>query len=289
MSGIVAGINYSLLFGTSGTSAGTGDLLGTLYGFASASAGASTANPIPALQDAEANETKDVAAAAKQPDVARDMAAFNSAVAAAKSPKDLLANPTVLKVLLTANGLGSQVQYTALAQKALLSDTTQTDSLANKLAGTNAAWKSTAETYDFANKGLSVIQNPKVLSTIANGYAEVVWRQSLDAKTPGLSNALTFRAQAGTITSVDQILGDATLRTVVTTALGVPEQIAFQTLNAQEKAISSRLDVTQFKDKGFVERFTQRYLLAAQAAAQSSTTTQPDLTTLATQARGLVV
>ncbi len=52
-----------------------------------------------------------------------------------------------------------------------------------------------------------------MLDTIANGYAEVTWRNSLDATTPGLSEALTFKDQASTITSVDQILGDSTLRT----------------------------------------------------------------------------
>jgi len=68
---------------------------------------------------------------------------------------------------------------------------------------------------------------------VTNAYAEVTWRNSLDAATPGLSNALTFRSEASTITSVDQILGDPVMRTVVTTALGVPEEIAFQDLTAQ--------------------------------------------------------
>ena len=80
---------------------------------------------------------------------------------------------------------------------------------------------------------------------------------------PGLSNALTFRGEASTINSVDQILGDPVMRKVVTTALGIPLQIAFQPLEAQEKAITSRLDITKFKDPKFVESFVQRYLIAA--------------------------
>ncbi len=54
------------------------------------------------------------------------------------------------------------------------------------------------------------------------------------------------------------------MRKVVTTALGIPLQIAFQPLQAQEKAISAQLDITKFKDPKFVESFVQRYLLAAQ-------------------------
>ncbi len=202
-----------------------GGLLATLYGGTASAAGTSS-DPIGALTQAEANSTKDIAQTAAEPSVARDIATFTAKVTAATDPATLLKDPTVLKVLLTANGLGDQVAYTALAQKALLSDTTKTTALANQL--TDTAWKSAASLYDFANKGLSVLQKPSVISTLANGYAEVLWRQSLDATTPGLSNALTFKDQASTITSVDQILGDSTLRTVVTTALGIPEQIAYQ-------------------------------------------------------------
>jgi hypothetical protein len=191
-----------------------------------------------------------------------------------------------MQVLMTANGLADQIPYTALAQKTLQSNVNDPKSLANMLADTR--WKSVVQTYDFANKGLSVIQNPKVLSTIANGYAEVTWRRSLDATTPGLSNALTFRGEASTITSVDQILGDPVMRTVVTTALGIPLQIAFQPLEAQEKAIRTQLDITKFKDPKYVESFVQRYLIAANSSAASGGTT-PDINTLAVQSQGLVV
>ena len=165
--------------------------------------------------------------------MARDVAAFRAGVDNAKDRRTLLANPAVMKVLLTANGLGDQIPYTALAQKALLSDLSDPKALANTL--TDTRWKSAAQTYDFANKGLSVIQDPKVIDTLANAYAEVTWRKSLDATTPGLSNALTFRAQGRTITSVDQILGDPVMRRVVTTALGIPLQIAFQPLRRRRR------------------------------------------------------
>ena len=89
----------------------------------------SNVNPVTALQTAEANSTKDIAQTAADPTVARDIASFRAKVAAATSPAQLLQDPTVLKVLLTANGLGDQAQYPALAQKALLSDTTDTTSL----------------------------------------------------------------------------------------------------------------------------------------------------------------
>jgi len=239
------------------TSSASSDILGALYGSASASG----TNPVTALQLALKSQPKAVADEAKQPQVARDIAAFRKAVAAAPDAKSLLADPVARKVLLTANGLGSQTDFAALATKALLSDTSKDGSLVSKLP--NTQWLNVAKTFDFANKGLAVLKDPKVLDTIANGYAEVNWRDSLEAATPGLSKALDFRSRASSITSAYQVLGDSTLRTVITTALGIPPQIAYQSLDAQAKAVTDRVDLTKFKDPKFVDQFTRRYLIAS--------------------------
>lgn len=248
------------------------------------SGGGSSIDPIAALSNAERTQTSAVATEAQQPQVMRDLAAFQAAVAKAKTPQDLLSNPTALKVLLTANGLGDQAGYPALAIKALTSNPADSNSLVNQLS--DSRWKPVAQLYNFATKGLSVLQQPQAMATIANGYAEVLWRNSLDQQTPGLSNALTFRGEASTITSVNQILGDPIMRTVVTTALDIPKQIALQDLGAQGLAITSKLDITQFKDPGFVDRFTQRYLIAA--AQNAPATSAPSLTQLAVRASGLI-
>jgi hypothetical protein len=277
-------IDYAALFVTSSSSSQS--LLDTIYGISSSSS-SSAGNALQALSNAEKNQTQEVAATEKKPQVQRDISAFQKAVANAKDAASALKDPAVLKVLLTANGLGDQLSYTALAQKALLSDPSDSSSLVNQLS--NTQWKSVAETYQFATKGLSVLQDSQVQATLANAYAEVTWRESLDATTPGLSNALTFRSEASTITSVDQILGDSVLREVVTTALGIPKEIAYQDIEAQEKAISTRLDISKFQDPKFVETFTQKYLIAAQDSSSSSSSSS--LTSLAIQASssGLVV
>jgi uncharacterized protein DUF1217 len=269
-----------------GTTTGSDSLLASLYGYAGQTANSFGQNPVSALASAERNETQDIRMTAAEPEVKRAVTAFTAGVNSAKTVQQLLANPDVMQVLMTANGLADQIPYTALAQKTLQSNLSDPKSLANRL--TDTRWKPVVQTYDFANKGLSVIRDPTVISTIANAYAEVTWRKSLDAVTPGLSNALAFRKEASTIKSVDQILGDPVMRSVVTTALGIPLEIAFQPIQAQEKAISTQLDITRFKDPKFVESFVQRYLVAA-SANSAGTSTTPDMNTLAVQSRGLVV
>ncbi|WP_428488233.1 DUF1217 domain-containing protein [Rhodopila sp.] len=241
-------------------------LLDTLYG--GGSSAPSGQAEIQAYTSDLKNQTQDVAATAQQPTVKQAVSQFTKAVQSATSVNQLLSNPAVMNVLLTANGLGDQVAYTGLAKAALTSDLTNTNSLANQL--TDTRWKTAAANYNFATSGLSVIQNPTTINAIAQAYAQTVWEQNEDNANPGVANALAFGQQASSITSVDQILGNSTLRTVVTTALGLPEAIAIQPLEAQERAISSRLNISQFQDPKFVQNFIQRYLVANAANASTS-------------------
>ncbi len=282
MSGSISGIDYSVLFNTAGSTS----LVSIANGYGSGSTVAS-GDPLSALKLAEANQTKDIATEAKDPLVSRDIASFKKAVGQAKDVKTALSNPAVLTVLLTANGLSSLIGQQALVRKALLSDPTSSTSLVSKLG--NTALKSLATTFRFDTKGLAALQDPKVQATLSSGYAEVKWRQSLDKTTPGLSYALDFRARAASFKTADSILGDPTGWEVVLTALGIPQQLAFQGLPAQEKAITSQLDLTKLQNPHFVDGLTQQYLLNKQAAVQAAGSTGPTLTSLSVQSMGLIV
>ena len=283
MSGSIGSSSYlSALFPAG--AAGADPLLPALYGTSGSAPG--TSNPIASLTQAAAQQTKQVALTAARPEVSRDIAGFTKALAKAKTPADLLNNPLALKVLLTANGLGDRVAATALAKKALLSDPDKPGALVNTLADTR--WKTVARTYAFATKGLAVLKDPRVISTITNGYAEVTWRKTLDQTTPGLSNALDFQKRAASIRTVDQVLSDPTFREVLTMALGVPKEIAFQNLKAQENALSTRIDLTKFQDPKYVAQFTRRYLIQAAANAPAATS-GTDLISLAARVPCLVV
>ena len=295
MTSIVGGVNYNLLFGNGTASAGPyATILSTLNGGAAAtpalvsrSVAVSTGNPLTDLKRAQRNQTAEVARTAKDPMVARDIAAFKAGVAKAGGIDAALGNPAVLKVLLTANNLGAQVHYTGLAKKVLLSDPADANGLARKIG--NAAWLNAAKTYDFKQNGLTKLRDPAVVATLTDAYAQVAWRQSLDKATPGLANALAFLQQAHSAKTAYDILGDPINRAVVTTALGIPRQIAFQPLTAQENAITARLDVKQLQDPKFVANLTSRYLLARQQDSQTANAGTADVTTLSQQMRSLLV
>jgi hypothetical protein len=266
----------------SSVSGSSDPILSALYGGGS---GTSSADPVSSLTSAQSNETQDVKVTAAEPAVQLAVANFTKAVNSATSVTQLLSNPSVMNVLLTANGMSDQVGYSALATQALTSNLSDPNSLANQL--TDSRWLDLAKTYNFASNGLSAIQNPTAIAQISQAYAQQTWMSNEDTVTPGLSNALSFIQQASSITSVDGVLGNSTVRTVVTTALGIPQQIAFQPLEAQQNAISTHLDVTKLQDPKFVQSLAEQYLIANQQNTSSSSGT--DLTSLAVQAGGILV
>jgi hypothetical protein len=277
----------TLYSGITGTASDpTSSILNAIYGGGTASGTGGTTDPVLALKVAQATETQQVKATAQQASVQTAIAAFTKGVQSATSVDQLLSNPNVMNVLLTANGLSDQIGYTALAKQVLTSNLSDTNSLANTL--TDTRWKTIAQTYDFHTNGLTAIKSQSVIDTITNAYAQAQWRSNEDSVTPGLSNALYFIANASKSTSVDQLLSDTNLRTVVLTALGVPAQIAYQDLGAQEQAITSRMDISKLQDPAFVQQFAQRYLIA-NSTSSSGSSSATDLTTLAVQANGILV
>lgn len=272
----LSGTGLTTLFGSTNASS---NLLATLYG----GGGTPGGSPLVALQMAQKNRDREVANTAKQPETQRDITVFKRAIAKAKTIGEALDNPAVMKVLLTANGLADQVPYPGLAKKVLLSDPNDPNALVNRMG--SARWKSVVKAFDFAKAGIDALKDPTLQTRLADGYVEVAWRKGLEKATPGLSDALDFRERASKFKNAIDILGDPVMRRVVTTALGIPKQIAFQELGAQEKAITNRLDISRLQDPKFVDGLSQRYLLEKQKEAPAPA---PDLSALSLQLRGII-
>ncbi len=250
----------SMLFSGSSSSS-TDTLLSIVQSRSNGTAASAQRDPIVVLKDAEKNGAKQIVAKAKEPQVKREIDDFIKGVLKATSVDELLADPKAVKVLLTANGLEEFATYKGLVSKALKSDPADATSLAVKLASTNAAWLATAKTYQFATKGLTILKSSATLAAVAQGYAEVRWRESLDASAPGVSVALSFKDMAKTLTSPYLILGSRVAREVVTGALGLPAQIAYQPLESQATAVTKRLDIKKLQDPAFVDTLVKRYLI----------------------------
>jgi hypothetical protein len=224
-----------------------------------------------ALENAEKNEDQQRAQIAKDPIVKKDLARFAKVVEEAETLDDVLDDPVARRVFLKANGLGDQVDAVALAKKALSSDLSDKDALVYRLSGINSNWLSTAQKYDFKTFGVQLLKVDLSLEEVANNYVGEKRLDMLDEQLPGLGSAILFKNIAANLDTPIKILGSALGREVVTTALGLPKQIALQSLEAQSKAITQRLDPKKLKEPEFVDKLIQRYLVQLNGGASGVT------------------
>lgn len=214
-----------------------------------------------ALERAEQNEAKQIAQVAKEPQVQKDLARYAKVLRESTTIEQVLDDPVARRVLLKASGLGAHVDSVALAKKALASDPSDPKSLANRLAGVEGGWLETTKTYNFSLFGLTLLKIDQGVQEVSDNYVAELRLDSLDEQLPGLGSAILFKRIAKDLDSAVKILGSALGREVVTTALGLPKQIALQSIEAQEKAILNRLDPAKLQNPEFVDRLVTRYLI----------------------------
>jgi hypothetical protein len=227
--------------------------------------GASQANPASiqgALRQAEKNEARQLDITARNPDVKRALERFQNVVRSADSIDDVIDDTTARRVLMTASGLSGQQDFVGLIKKALKSDPRDPNSLISRLGASNPAWLDLAKEYDFKKFGVTRLKQELAIASVSQAYIGEKRLDLLDQQLPGLGSAVLFKRIASRLDSPIKILGDGLAREVVTRALGLPQQLAVQSRQAQEKAIAQRLDVKRLKDPEFVDRLAQRYLQA---------------------------
>jgi hypothetical protein len=218
-------------------------------------------SPKVAIEQAAKNEAKQRKQIAEQPMTEKDIARYTKVVKKAKTIDDVLNDPIARKVFLKANGLGQYQDAVGLAKKALASDPTDSSSVAQKLSSIQGGWLDVVLKYNFELFGVGKLQTSDALKEVTNNYVGELRLDMLDQQMPGLGTAILFKQIATKLDSPIKVLGSGIGREVVTTALGLPKQLAVQSLNAQEKALTQRIDVKKFKDPDFVDRIAQRYLI----------------------------
>lgn len=221
------------------------------------------ADAVPALRRALAGgaEAKALERLAKDPRLVREMEGFARAAAKAADVKAALRDPKILNVLLPALGLPDAVGQPGLALRALTADPKDKEGLLARLPDTR--WKAAAATLNLRERGVAALRDPKVQASLADGLRRLARREELDAAQPGVGDALLFRERAASAKTAYQALGDPVLRRVLTGALGLPPGIAVQSVEAQARALTSRLDLGKLQDPREVAKLAERYVVAA--------------------------
>jgi len=241
-----------------------------LFGVGAAgSSSGGAAQAIPALRRAtEAGaEAKGIAREKKDPVTLSALAQFRTALDKAETIEKALQDPRILKVLLPALGLAGEEGNAGLVRRALLSDPSDKKGLAAQLG---SSWQAASATLGVYATGLNGLRDPAMVQRLSDAYLKYEYRSGLDDQQAGLSDALYFLESARKAEDVYDVLGDPVLRRVVTGALGLPDQLAVQSVEAQGRAVSSRLKVEALQDDRTVRKLAERYLIAAADKAAAS-------------------
>lgn len=213
----------------------------------------------------------------------RDEAYFRDRIGKADTAEKLVNDKRLLRIALTAFGLEGDLNSKAFIQKILEGGTLKEGSLANKLADKQYQKLAAAFGYgDFSVPRTRISTFPDEILTqfrartfeAAVGDQNNTYRLALNAEReiPTLA-ARTISENAKWFT----ILGNAPLREVVQTALGLPKSFSSIDIDQQVAVLKKRTeaafgspDIAQFKDPTKLEALTRRFLLQAEMQGQAA-------------------
>jgi hypothetical protein len=246
--------------------------LSILGGGGASYSGGDAASAVVALRRASAAgaEAKGVARLAQDPSVKQALARFVEGISRARDVGTALRDPRVAAVLLPALGLPDAVGMPGIVERALTSDPSDPKSVAARLP--DARWKAAAATLNLSARGMDALRDPVVQKKLTDGYVAYQWRVSQNDQAGGVSDALYFqeRVATGKPLSVWEVLGDSVLRRVVTGALGLPDAMAVQSVEAQARAVTARLDLSKLTDAKGAAKLAERYVMAVAGTSSGS-------------------
>lgn len=211
----------------------------------------------------------------------RDEAYFRDRIGKVTTAEQLVADKRLLRISLAAFGLQGDVNSKAFIQKILEGGTLKEGSLANKLADKQYLKLSAAFGFgDFSVPRTKLSTFPDEIMTrfrarsfeAAVGDQNNSYRLALNAE-----REIPLLAQKTSSETAKwyAVLGNAPLREVLQTALGLPKSFASIDIDQQVSVLKTRAEaafgagtVSQFTDPGKMEALVRRFVLRAEIQAQ---------------------
>lgn len=203
----------------------------------------------------------------KSPAFQNDISAFKTRVKDVEDVDDFLNDYRLLKTVLEAYGLDSEIDKRGFIKKILTEDPNDEKALVNLV--NDSRYRDLASEIR-AHIGVTSLKSNTFAEKVETRLTQQRYEKSLDAETPGIRQALRFKEEASSIDSPFDVLGNPILRDVALGATGLPLEIVFQSVESQGRTLESRLDFDRFKDPAYVDRVIQQYLASVDTAAQGN-------------------
>jgi hypothetical protein len=207
----------------------------------------------------------------------RDEAYFRSKIGKIETAEQLVSDRRLLRISLTAFGLEGDLQNRAFIQKILEGGTLRTESLANRLADKQYAKLSAAFGFgDFSVPSTKLSDFP---DRILKQFRERSFEVAVGAQQNGFRLALNAEREVAELARRGisdtakwfTVLGNAPLREVFQTALGLPKSFASIDLDQQVGVMKARTasafgsdTISQFADPKKLEALIRRFNVQAE-------------------------
>ncbi len=178
--------------------------------------------------------------------IKKDVEYFQKKAGQIKTVDEFVNDPKLLAFAATAFGLEADIKYPARLKKVLKESLDDRNALANKLI--DPRYKEMAKFFSFGDTQLTKVQLSFTQKELIDKYTTAAFEKAQGQTNPALRDALYFERNAGKIKNAYDILGDNVLRSVVTYTLGLPPEIARQSVEKQKSLIEQKLDLKKFEN-----------------------------------------
>jgi len=233
--------------------------------------GISGGNSLPAMfifQSLQKTGDKQFEQFKKEPQIEKEVAHFRERVKEIESVDEFLDDRRLMAFALSAFAMESEIQFLGRMRKVLTEPPEDEEALVNKLR--DPRFKEIATAFNFAKNGVSKLKDASFVNSIVERFHTNEFELRLGEQNPALREAAFFRRKIGDIKNTFDILGNQVLRDVVTFTFDLPKEIALQSVDKQKALIDARVDIEDFKDPEFVDKFVQRFLIKKDLEAAQS-------------------
>lgn len=213
------------------------------------------------------------------PEISRDTEYFSKNISKVTRPEDLVNDYRLLKVALGSFGLSDDLPNKAFIRKVLEEGSLDPESLANRMVDKRYLALTKAFGFDL---GTPSTQISDFSSKILDGYKARQFEVAVGQQDPDMRLALALERDLGAIVSSENtadgkwfsVMGNAPLRKVFETALGLPSTFASLDIDQQLKVFRERADVVfgdgeidQFVNPDRLEALNRLFLVRSQIAS----------------------
>lgn len=195
---------------------------------------------------------------ARDPAFKKEMETFRARVKDVKTVDDFFKDYRLLKTVLEAYGLESEIDKAGFIKKLMTGNPTDKNALIQRVKDPRYVdLTSDIRLYS----GLTSLKSADFAAKVETRLKQIRTEKSLDEQSPGIRAAMRFKAEASKVKTAYDLLGNPVLREVILTATGLPKQIAYQSVESQARTIESRVKINKLNDPKYVDRLIKQYLV----------------------------